>query len=237
MKALINKLSLLLIALTLTSCGGGGGTGGAFQPPPGTAQVASLSSASATTTISSNNFVDISVTAKNTDNSLAKDGTTISAVLTPASIGIITTGGAVTGGTTTSGLTTGGLVAFRFSSGVNTGVAHMVFSTVNAAGSTISTALDINVNGGAADNRLTLTPNTITLPLNPSPGSFAFLGSPYLGEVTITRRHQNGQLITGTEKDNTSIAPVQIAAFSTLDDPATCVLFGQFVVFVALLLL
>ncbi len=220
MKALINKLSLLLIALTLTSCGGGGGTGGAFQPPPGTAQVASLSSASATTT-SPNNFVDISVTAKNTDNSLAKDGTTISAVLTPASIGIITTGGAVTGGTTTSGLTTGGLVAFRFSSGVNTGVAHMVFSTVNAAGSTISTALDINVNGGAADNRLTLTPNTITLPLNPSPGSFAFLGSPYLGEVTITRRHQNGQLITGTEKDNTSIAPVQIAAFSTLDDPAT----------------
>lgn len=220
MKALINKLSLLLIALTLTSCGGGGGTGGAFQPPPGTAQLASLSSASATTT-SPNNFVDISVTARNTDNSLAKDGTTISAVLTPASIGIITTGGAVTGGTTTSGLTTGGLVAFRFSSGVNTGVAHMVFSTVNAAGSTISTALDINVNGGAADNRLTLTPNTITLPLNPSPGSFAFLGSPYLGEVTITRRHQNGQLITGTEKDNTSIAPVQIAAFSTLDDPAT----------------
>jgi hypothetical protein len=219
MKALINKLSLLLITLTLTSCGGG--SGGAFQAPAGTAQVASLSAAPSTTTISPNNFVDISVTAKNTDNSLAKDGTTISAILTPASIGIITTGGAVTGGTTASGLSTGGLVAFRFSSGVNIGVAHMVFSTSNAAGSTISTALDINVNGGSADNRLTLTPNTITLPLNPSPGSFPFFGSPYLGEVTITRRHQNGQLITGTEKDNTSIAPVQIAAFSTLDDPTT----------------
>ncbi|QBB71993.1 hypothetical protein ELE36_17380 [Pseudolysobacter antarcticus] len=222
MKALINKLSLLLIALTLTSCGGGGGgTGGAFQPPPGSAQVASLTASSATGTISTNNFVDITITARNSDNSLAKDGTSINALLTPTAIGVITNGSATVGSSTASGVTTGGVAAFRFSSGVNTGGAHLVFSTVNTAQSTISTAVDITVSGSTTDQRLTLSPSTITLPLNPNAGDFPFIGSPYMGEVTITRRHQSGQLITGTEKDNTSIAPLQIAAFSILDDPAT----------------
>ena len=220
MKALINKLSLLLIALTLTSCGGGGGSGGAFQPPPPIPQLSSLTVAASKTAISTNNFVDISITAKKSDGSLATDGTSVSAVLTPASIGIISSG-ATAGGSTASGTTIGGIVAFRFSSGVNDGTAHLVFSATSSSGGAATAAFDIAVGSGTTDNRLILTPSSITLPVNPSPGAFPFLGSPYLGEVTITRRGQNGQLITGTEKDNTSIAPVQIAAFSTLDDPST----------------
>ncbi len=219
MKALINKLSLLLIALTLTSCGGGGGSGGAFQPPPPIPQLSSLTVAAAKTAISKNNFVDISITAKKSDGSLATDGTSVSAVLTPASIGIISSGTAA-GGSTASGTTIGGIVAFRFSSGVNDGTAHLVFSATSSSGSATA-AFDITVGGGTTDSRLILTPSSITLPVNPSPGAFPFIGSPYLGEVTITRRGQNGQLITGTEKDNTSIAPLLIAAFSTLDDPST----------------
>lgn len=454
MKALINKLSMLLIALSLTSCGGGGGggggTGGAFQPPPGTAQVAaliatpstgsiaafstveiviiakntdgtlakdgtsivatvtplaigtianSLGGSSSTTAsgltvggtvafrfsssgpsgtahivfsttaasgvtvsvasdisvnagpdprlqavaspvnISANSFSDIKVTAKNNDGTVVPDGTVVNAALSPSTIGSISGAAGQNGGPTATGTTIAGVVSFRFSSGVVSGVAHLVFSTVAGNGQTISTSVDISVAGGTgtdarlqvsssasrilpnsfadiiviakkfdglpvadgsvvnatinpaslgiisgatsggstttatnttiggvssfrfssggvngtahitvsttttsatgtpetvtanidvtvngsnlSDPRLVLTATTLNLPLNPQPGVFPSLSSPYIAEVTITRRHQNGALITGTEKDNTSITPVQIAAFSTLDDPAT----------------
>lgn len=57
------------------------------------------------------------------------------------------------------------------------------------------------------------------LPLNPN-GVLPYPGSPYLSEVTITWRRPNGDLQLG-QKISVAIAPVQIAAFSTLDDPTT----------------
>ena len=60
---------------------------------------------------------------------------------------------------------------------------------------------------------------TTQLPLNLN-GVSPFLGSPYLTEVDITWRRANGDLVSG-EEVAVSINPATVAAFSTLDDPAT----------------
>jgi hypothetical protein len=50
---------------------------------------------------------------------------------------------------------------------------------------------------------------------SPFPGNFP--GSPYISEVTLTWRHTNGQLVSGTSTVNVSVAPTTIIAFSTLN--------------------
>lgn len=70
---------------------------------------------------------------------------------------------------------------------------------------------------GTLDIRATTT----TLPLNLN-GVGPFPGSPFLTEVDVTWRRANGDLVTGQEIA-VSINPVTVAAFSTLDDPATTV--------------
>lgn len=70
---------------------------------------------------------------------------------------------------------------------------------------------------GTLDIRATTT----QLPLNLN-GVRPFPGSPFLTEVDVTWRRANGDLVSGQEVA-VSINPVTVAAFSTLDDPATTI--------------
>ena len=88
--------------------------------------------------------------------------------------------------------------------------------------------------GGSGDNgafnpptsgTLALSATTTTLPLNRS-GVGPFIGSPFMGEVGITWRRSNGDLVSGQEVA-VSASPVSVISFTTLDDPATQVEFDQ----------
>jgi len=74
------------------------------------------------------------------------------------------------------------------------------------------------------DTTLTLVATTTTLPQSPftvgeeqsgtCPGNYP--GSPYISEVTVTWRHRDGSLVTGTSKVNVATSPVNTISFSTL---------------------
>lgn len=64
-----------------------------------------------------------------------------------------------------------------------------------------------------------ISATTTQLPLNPS-DVLPYSGSPFMSEVRIEWRRPNGDLQLG-QKVSVTIAPVQVAAFSTLDDPST----------------
>ncbi|HJU40240.1 MAG TPA: hypothetical protein VJ724_11755, partial [Tahibacter sp.] len=72
---------------------------------------------------------------------------------------------------------------------------------------------------------LTLSATATTLPLNTF-GTIPFLGSPFIGEVGITWRRANGDLVSGQEV-SVSASPVSVISFSTLDDPTTQIEFDQ----------
>ncbi len=79
------------------------------------------------------------------------------------------------------------------------------------------------------DTSITLTATATTLPASPydigaeqtSPFPGNFLGSPYISEVTVTWRHNNGDLVGGTTPVNASVTPTQTITFSTLDSTTT----------------
>jgi hypothetical protein len=74
------------------------------------------------------------------------------------------------------------------------------------------------------DTTLSLSATTTTLPIcQPGAGdpSCDFFGSPFISEVTVTWRHKDGSLVSGTNKVNVSASPTTIISFSTLDDPTT----------------
>ena len=75
------------------------------------------------------------------------------------------------------------------------------------------------------DTTLSLTATTTTLPQSPcsigaeqaTPFPCNFPGSPYIAEVTVTWRHKDGQLVSGTTPVNVSVAPVDVISFSFLN--------------------
>ncbi|MHB8447310.1 MAG: beta strand repeat-containing protein [Rudaea sp.] len=79
--------------------------------------------------------------------------------------------------------------------------------------------------GPGNSTTLTLSATTTTLPVNPfsiaqeqsgtCPGNY--LGSPYIAEVTVTWRQNNGQLVSGTTPVNVSVTPTTVIQFSTLN--------------------
>ena len=78
------------------------------------------------------------------------------------------------------------------------------------------------------DTTLTLSATTTTLPQSPcsvgeeqtDPFPCNYPGSPYIAEVTVTWRHKDGQLVNGSESVNVSVAPVDVIAFSFLNEGA-----------------
>lgn len=227
MKALCNFFVLLLASFVLASCGGGGGgSNSAFEPVSLTVTVTPASS-----TISTNSFTTVLVKVTQQTGGPGVDGATVNMALSPATIGTVS-GSPGTSGTTATGVLSGGQASFTFNSSNQTGVAHLVASvtivlTGDVKGSfTNSGSANITVTGGnTQDPRLQLAATTSSLPLNPLPYDPAngvcpgvFLGSPYLSEVTVTWRHTNGQLVSGTSTVNVSAAPTSVITFSTLND-------------------
>jgi len=221
MKALCNVFVLLLASIGLASCGGGGGgSNSAFGGSPAFDISISASPSSVTT----NSFTTLTVSVKNPGGSNAPNGTAVTASLSPANLGSLSGSGGTGSGATATNSVTGGQTTFLFNASNQAGTAHIV---VTAASS--SQAIDITVAAGnSQDPRLKLTASATTLPLNPfggATGAFPYpgnyIGSPFVAEITVTWRHSNGSLVTGTLPVNVSIDPVAIAGFSMLDDPAT----------------
>ncbi len=230
MKALCNLFVLMLASFALAGCGGGGnGNNSAF----GGAPVLTVSVSASPASITTNSFTTLTVTVKNPDGSPAANGAEVQATLNPSTIGSLSAGS--TSGSAVSAPLSGGTASFVFNSSNQTGTAQITASvTVTTTGSvtgTVSYTGSVNVNvtpGNSQDPRLTLSPTAVSLPLNPYadyaetyPFPSNYIGSPWISEVTVTWRHSNGQLVSGTLKVNVSIDPVSLASFSTLDDPTT----------------
>jgi len=228
MNALRNTFLLLLAAAGLASCGGGGGQSHSAFGAVGPDTITIVAQPSS---ISTNSFTSITVTVKKYDGSPENDSTTVSAQLSPSSIGSVTGAGTSNaGGSQATNLLSGGKASFVFNSSNQTGTATLTFSiAANTPGvgppNATAKSIDIAVTGGnTQDPRLQLTAATTQLPESPftigqeqnSPFPGNFLGSPYISEVAVTWRHSNGQLVNGTLCVNASVAPVTIIQFSEL---------------------
>jgi len=72
------------------------------------------------------------------------------------------------------------------------------------------------------DTTLSLSATTTTLPLCQAGGGSPncdFFGSPFIAELTVTWRHKDGQLVSGTNTVNVSASPTTIISFSQLIKP------------------
>jgi len=218
--------TLLLLAFTtlLAACGGGGGSGddSGFNPPG-----ARLTVSPSSVSVNTNSGVSVTVRATSVGGAAVPDGTTVSASVSPSSLGNISAVGSGTAGGTATASTNGGNAVFFFQSGGQTGSGSLNFSMVdpNTPGRTISASAGLQVNAGAgSDPRISFSATQATLPANPywGLGYEPFIGSPYITEVTITARTASGQPFSGTDAElAVSINPVEVAAFSTLDDGTT----------------
>ncbi len=76
---------------------------------------------------------------------------------------------------------------------------------------------------------LQLASSTLTLPASPftvaqeqtAPYPGNYLGSPYIAEVTVTWRQNDGELVNGSSTVNVSVTPTTTLSFSTLNSTAT----------------
>lgn len=215
MKALCNLFVLMLASFALASCGGGGsGSNSTFGGSP----AFDISITASPTSITTNSFTTLTVSVKNPGGTNAPDGTSVTASLTPTTIGTVS--GASASGSSATNTVTGGTTTFLFNSSNQSGTAHI---TITASKS--SASINVNVTAGSTqDPRLQLVATSNSLPLNTLPYDPAnkicpaiFLGSPYVSEVTVTWRHSNGQLVTGTTSVNASVAPTSVIGFSILN--------------------
>ena len=215
MKALCNFFVLMLASVALASCGGGGsGSNSTFGGSP----AFDISITASPTSITTNSFTTLTVSVKNPGGTNAPDGTSVTASLTPTTIGTVS--GASASGASATNTVTGGTTTFLFNSSNQSGTAHI---TITASKS--SASINVNVTAGSTqDPRLQLVATSNSLPLNTLPYDPAnkicpaiFLGSPYVSEVTVTWRHSNGQLVTGTTSVNASVAPTSVIGFSILN--------------------
>ncbi len=79
------------------------------------------------------------------------------------------------------------------------------------------------------DTSLQLAASTLTLPASPftvgqeqtDPFPGNYLGSPYISEVTVTWRHNDGSLVSGTSIVNVSVSPTTTLTFSTLNSTSS----------------
>src|SRR5579883_3497414 len=220
MKALGNTCVLWLACLVLASCGGGGGgSQSSFTPTPAD----SITISAAASSISTNSFTTLTVTVKKPDGTPEDDGTTVTASLSPSTIGTVSGAAGTPAGSTATNTLAGGKATFNFTSSNQAGTASISFSLpAGLHGNPNSTVASTNITvtaGGTQDPRLQLNPFAAQAETFPFPSNF--IGSPYIAEVTVTWRHSNGQLVAGTNPVNVSIDPVTVASFSTLDDPKT----------------
>ncbi len=118
--------------------------------------------------------------------------------------------------------TSGGLATFFVHSLNDTGTAVLTASAQDPELASRQLAQDFTMTvteGPAPFKRILIEPVRTVLPPNLF-GVQPFLGSPFLSEVTVTRRGVDGRLLGGGDIQ-ASINPVTSAGFSQLDDPST----------------
>lgn len=218
--------TMLLLAFTtlLAACGGGGGSGNdsGFNPPG-----ARLSVSPASVSINTNSGVAVTLRATQSGGAAVPDGTPVSATVSPGSLGSISAIGSGEASGTATATTAGGNAVFFFQSGGQPGSGSLNFSMVDPStpGRTVTASAGLQVNSGPGnDPRIQFQATAATLPANPywGQGYVPFIGSPYVTEVTITARTASGQPFSGDDAElAVSINPVEVAAFSTLDDGET----------------
>ena len=221
MKALSKFFVLLLATFGLASCGGGGGgSQSAFTPTPADDIALSL----AATSIPTNSFTTLTVTVTRHDGTVEANGTSISASISPTTIGSIA-GASGSSGTTATNSLSGGKTTFTFNSTSQTGTATITVSVpagTNGASTTAtaSTAVTV-VAGNSQDPRLQISASATTLPVSPytfsaqqvTPFPGNVIGSPYISEITLTYRHDNGQLASSGSL-SASVSPTSVFQLS-----------------------
>jgi hypothetical protein len=118
--------------------------------------------------------------------------------------------------------TSGGLATFFLHSLADTGTAVLTASTQDPelSSRTIGGDFTMTVTEGPAPfKRIQIEPVRTVLPPNLF-GVQPFLGSPFIAEMTITRRGVDGRLLGGGDMQ-ASVNPVTSGGFSQLNDPST----------------
>ncbi len=214
----VRRFALLAITALVSACGGGGGSDSdSGFTPPGSKMTVTVGQSS----LPAGNSTDISVRLTNDGGTPVPNGTTVTASVSPSSVGNVF-GVNATGGVTTvpTATTSGGNASFRFI-GQNQGAATVTFSAndPNATGRTVTASTTINVTAG--QGRLTIEATRDTLPINAF-NVDPFVGSPYMAELTITVRDAAGNLVNQPDGVVVSVNPIgNTGGFTTLDDPAT----------------
>ena len=216
MKTPIRFFAMLFGSLLLAA-GSDHARASAFGPPPADNVKIDVSAAS----IGTNSTATLTVTVTRRNGTPETDGTLISAIVSPPSIGSIAGSGSGTVGGSSSPLS-GGVASFVFIANNTPGTATITVSVppVNGHPTTVTSKVNITVVQGDGNNpSLKVTPSTVTLPQN-LVGAGPYFGSPYMAEVQVEWRGLiSGQLLNG--KISVATAPVGSIAFSTLDDPTT----------------
>ncbi|MFZ2236447.1 MAG: hypothetical protein WAV67_08730, partial [Dokdonella sp.] len=167
----------------------------------GPAPAATLTAVPTPATITRNSRSDILVTLLRADGDPVADGTTINAVLSPASIGQIAGNG--TGGTTATNITSGGRANFQFFSRNSNGTAQIVFSTVDPENPdrTLTTTATIVVSGqGVA--RITVTPTLSSMTQNSTT------------DVAVVVTNRLGDPVADGTEVNLTVSPASIGSVS-----------------------
>ncbi len=220
MRAFTKSLFVVLAGALLASCGGGGGSDstGGFTP-----QGLKVSVQPASSTSTPNSLLGITVRVNNTNDTPVGDGVQVTLQVTPPGVGLVsTTTPTPTIGERAVATTAGGLATFRLHTrAVGTATLTASVPDTRGPGTTVTASANVAVNAGAPnDPRISIQATATTLPINP--GIAPFFGSPYIADVTLTQRSLDGALVNGGEGQfGVAINPVSVAAFSTLDDPAT----------------
>lgn len=160
----------------------------------GTVPVSRMVAVASPTTITQGASSDIVVTFTKADGSNVADGTTISALASPASIGTIEG----------SAQTVGGKANFTFHSGTQNGTATIQFSGLDSSGATVpvTTSVTITVNGPAPAGVLTATATPTTITRNAQ------------SSVLVTLSRANGDAVADGTVINATITPTSLGTIT-----------------------
>lgn len=244
MSAWIKTLALCAATVLLTACGGGGGGSDSFAPAPvprTSPWVFRYDTVGGSTNLPSNRaqfppetnspyWVQLNVRVQRADGSAPPDGTVVNMTSNNVrSIALSRLDDPTTTDTnefsqlfgTLNVSTVGGLATYFVHAGDTTGSAQLTSSVLDTgANQTVTGTINFTVTEGPAPfKRILIEPQRTVLPPNIF-GIAPFYGSPFIAEVTVTRRNVRGELIpSGTMQ--VSVNPVSNSGFSELDRPET----------------
>lgn len=213
---------ILATSMLLVACGGS--SSGSFQ----SGGTPSLSITAGNTQVQARNTTQINVHFRGADGKSIADGTEVVLRSDNELRGLVSAhleddgeGGGSIGeaSVSASASTVGGRASFTFIAGDQTGPVQLTASGTSPSGVSVSAHLNMTVI--AAATPLLEISGASTMPANKE-GVGIFYGSPFINELTIRYRNPDGS--AGEVEDGkiaVAIAPVFLAAYSTLDDPET----------------